>query len=72
MKGYLPISRAACTLAIASIAAAVGGVVSLTVSVFWMTAVLLPLGIGCVTAGWLLSEWSMERISRDNGMDGER
>ncbi|KPF82719.1 hypothetical protein IP70_19865 [alpha proteobacterium AAP38] len=69
MKFPPRISRAASALAIASIAAFIGGVAALSASAFWMTSVLLPLGIASIVGGWLLSELSMQRIAKDNGMD---
>lgn len=66
------ISRAACALAGASAAAFFGGAASLVASAFWATSVFLPLGIGCLVGGWLLFQSAMERIDRDNGMDGGR
>lgn len=69
MRGPPHISRAAGLLAVASIAAFVGGAAALVASAFWMAAVLLPLGVGGVVGGWLLFERSMQRIARDNGVD---
>lgn len=69
MKFPPRISRAASALAIASIAAFIGGGVALLASIFWMGSVLLPLGIAGIVGGWLLFELSMQRIAKDNGMD---
>ena len=72
MKFPPHISRAAGALAIASVAAFIGGVAALLASVFWMTSVLLPLGIAGMVGGWLLIEMSMQRIARENGMDADK
>lgn len=72
MKFPPRISGAASALAIASVVALIGGIASLLTSIFWMTSLLLPLGIGGIVGGWLLSEHSMQRIARDNGMDVSR
>lgn len=72
MKAPLYIGQTALLLAGASVAALVGGTASLVAAFFWATSVLLPLGIGGVVGGWLLFQYSMERMSRDNRTDAER
>lgn len=69
MKTMPYISSNAGSLAIASVAAIVGGAGALLASAFWMASVLLPLGIGAIAGGWLLFERLMRRIARENGMN---
>jgi hypothetical protein len=72
VKGPLHISYTVLALIILSVVAMIGGIGILVASIFWMTSVMLPLGIGALLGGWLLLEKSMERIARDNGMAADR
>lgn len=72
MKGPLHISDTVLALIILSVLAMIGSIGALLASIFWMTSVMLPLGIGALLGGWLLFEKSMERIARDNGMGVDR
>lgn len=66
MRSPPVISATAGRLAIGSALAFASGIAGLAVSIFWMTSVFLPLGIGGIVGSWLLFEYAMERIAADN------